>query len=91
MKERKVVATKLISQLRRLRLRKGDIVVVRDPEVMHALATLGEHASEFPPHAVIFAANGLEQVSLDDLKGLVSQLEREAALDKEESKIISGD
>lgn len=88
-KERPFTPEEYVMRLRRLRLKRGDIVVCRDPETMQALAQLGEMTAEFPPHAIIFAANGLEQVSLDDLKGLVAQLEKEAALEKVE--IVSGD
>ena len=59
-------------QIRRLRLRPGDAVVVRDWQVANALA--GLKIGKFPVPIVI-APEGLKRVGIDYLRRLLAHME----------------
>lgn len=60
------------NQLRRLRLRKGDIVLVRDPQTMRNLADLTP-LKGFPACHIVFAPSSVHRLSKEYLRKLLEE------------------
>lgn len=75
-------------QIRRLRLRQGDIVVVENYETCKRLqqATVSMDLPKGVTYVpIIVAPEGVRLVSVDKLKKMVARLERDAALAEEKT------
>jgi hypothetical protein len=75
-------------QIRRLRLRQGDIVVVENYETCKRLqqATASMDLPKGVTYVpIIVAPEGVRLVSVDKLKKMVARLERDAALAEEKT------
>lgn len=64
----------MINQLRKLRLREGDIIVVRDNETMKALVRLGK-VEGIPPCPIVVSPGSIYRLSADYLKRLIANKE----------------
>ena len=75
-------------QIRRLRLRQGDIVVVENYETCKRLQQATQ-SMDLPKGVtyvpIIVAPEGVRLVSVDKLKKMVARLERDAALAEEKT------
>ena len=57
--------------LRRLRLREGDIVVVKDHDTLQALMTLGP-VKGIPPCPIVVAPHGIGRLGKDYIRKLLA-------------------
>jgi len=60
------------NQLRRLRLREGDIIVVRNPEAMHALTRL-RAVEGIPKCPIVCSPESIHRLSKEYLKKLLDK------------------
>jgi hypothetical protein len=67
------------AQLRRLRLREGDIILVRDEETLHALAAT-KMPKGFPCCEIVIAPGSVHRLSVDYLRKLLERAQHEAKM-----------
>jgi hypothetical protein len=58
--------------IRRLRLREGDVVLVRDSETLRALMETCREMSEVPPCPIVVAPEGVHRLSREYLQRLLA-------------------
>lgn len=66
----------MISHIEKLRLEPGDVIVVKDPETLHALSGLGRVVNFTVP--LVFAPQGIKTLKRQDLLNLLEQIETPA-------------
>jgi len=64
---------KLKADLRRLRLKEGDIVLVRDELTMEALCNIGP-IEGVPPCPIVFAPQGVHRLDKEYVRKLLEKL-----------------
>ena len=64
----------LIRFIKRLRLKAGDVLVVRDPSTAEALMNAGQYIKLKLDIPIIIAPEGVEKVSLKQLKKVVGRI-----------------
>ena len=67
----------LLNVIQKMRLERGDIVVVKDVITLHALEGLGK-VTDFPV-PLIFAPQGIQILKKQDLLNILEQLEQDSA------------
>jgi hypothetical protein len=69
--------------IRRLRLREGDIVVVKDTATMHALVRMGQ-SKGVPNCPIVFAPSGISRLSREYLRKLIDRNIESASQQREQ-------
>ena len=63
----------LLDRIQKLKLQKGDVVVCKDLETLHAIEGLGRVVDFTVP--LVYAPNGIQVLSRKDLLNLLEQVE----------------